>query len=231
MNKPRIPTLLIYAIAISSSAFVLHDIYDLIILAIPPLVLSVLFTRSKIKWLMMAYVIGLIGVFVNALAFANSGEILLSIGSLEIRKNAVSAFTVVSLRLLSIATSGALFALSYSSVEIYRGLIHEVGAPTTLTLPLAYSLRLLPVIRKDLSEVLFQRRQRKYKTVFLNPIHFSSVVMALLAISFERAKWSGINAEIRGLRKIKPRRQYKLGYIDIGFYIALSIQLLMIMLF
>lgn len=231
MNKPVIFTLLFYAIVSSGLAFILHDLYDLLYLAIPPFIMSILILRGKLKWIMLAYALGLTGVFVNAVIFANTGEAVLSIGSLIIRENAVNAFIAVSMKLLAIATSGALFALLYSPVEIYRGLAHEVGIPTSITLPLAYSLRLLPVIKRDLSEVVFQRKQRGYRTVFLNPLHLSGVLTTLMAINFERAKWSGVNAEIRGLRRIKPRWHYRLGYTDILIYVVLSFQISMIVLF
>jgi len=227
-SKPRVPTLLVYAVALSGLAFVLRDLMDLLILAIPPLILSIVLIRGRLKWLMLAYSIGLMGVFVNALFFSNTGPTVVSIGLLEIREKALESFTIVSLRLLAIATSGALFALLYSPVEIYRGLLYEIGAPVTIALPIAFALRLMPVIRRDFEEVIFQRKQRKYRTILLNPVHFSSVVGALFTINYERAKWSGISAEIRGLRRIKPTRNYRVGLTDVFMLMILLSQIVLI---
>lgn len=228
MSKPKVATLLVYAVALSGLAFVLSNLLDLLILAIPPLFLSIVLIRGRLKWLMLAYLIGLIGIFVNALFFSNTGPIVVSVGLLEIREKALESFTIVSLRLLAIASSGALFALLYSPVEIYRGLLYEIGAPVTITLPVAFSLRLIPVIRRDFDEVIFQRKQRKHRTILLNPFHFSSVVGALIAINYERAKWSGISAEMRGLRKIKPTRNYRVGLFDLFMLIILVSQIILI---
>jgi hypothetical protein len=62
----------------------------------------------------------------------------------------------------------------------------------------------------------------------LNPFHFSSVVGALIAINYERAKWSGISAEMRGLRKIKPTRNYRVGLFDLFMLIILVSQIILI---
>ncbi|MEM0060261.1 MAG: energy-coupling factor transporter transmembrane protein EcfT, partial [Desulfurococcaceae archaeon] len=65
-------------------------------------------------------------------------------------------------------------------------------------------------------------------TILLNPVHFSSVVGALITINYERAKWSGISAEIRGLRKIKPTRNFRAGLSDIFMLMILLSQIVLI---
>ncbi|MEM4717717.1 MAG: energy-coupling factor transporter transmembrane component T [Desulfurococcaceae archaeon] len=230
MSKPGVLTLLSYAIIISGIAFITSDKVDLVILFLPPLLYTLLAARGKIFWLLIAYLVGSIGVFINSIAFANSGDVLIDLGLLIIRTNAINAFITVSLRLMSIMAAGALFVLLYTPVEIFRGLIREAGFPPTISLPLAYSLRILPVVKRDLNEVIFHRKQRRYRTIIFNPFVLASVVTSLLAVNYERAKWSGINAEIRGVRKIKTSFNYRPKLVDISIKMLLVVQILLIIL-
>lgn len=227
--KPKVLTVMIYSFTLTGAAFMVDTIPGLLALALPPLVLATLLGRGKMLWLVLAYLIGCVGVFINSLMFANTGQEVVSTGLLTIRSNAVYAFAVVSLKLLAISCAGGVFIFSFSSTEIYRGLLYEVGLPILVTLPLAYSLRMLPIIRRDLAEVIFQRRQKGYRTILLYPPHVASVVATLLSINYERARWSGISAELRGFRRVKPRRSYRVAAIDLLFYMLLAAQLLLIL--
>lgn len=226
--KPRVLTTLAYSLTLTGLAFAVNTIPALLILAVPPLVLMIIVGRRGTYWLVIAYLVGCVGVLINALMFANTGEEVLSIGFLTIRSGAVQAFAVVSLKLLVIAGAGGALIYSYSPTEIYRGLLYEAGLPIVITLPLAYSLRMLPVVRRDLAEVMFQRRQKGYRTILLYPPHLASVLAVLLSINYERARWSGVNAELRGFRRIRPRRVYRISEADLLLYILLAVQLLLI---
>lgn len=227
-SRLKTTTIFTYSIIITGLAFVLDNAFDLLVLTLPPIILSFKKAGTKIAWLMLGYMFGLIGVLVNSLFFANTGEPVIMIFFIEVKEGAILAFTTLSLRLLAIASAGALFVFSRTSTEIYRDILHEMGLPTIIALPIAYSLRLLPVVKKNFLEVVFQRKQRGYRTILLYPVHLSSVLRSLLAINYERAVWSGISAELRGLGRLKPRFRYKPGPLDILMFSSLILQVLII---
>lgn len=228
--KPRFLTAFLYALIVTGLSFVISDKGDLVALAIPPLVYSTLRSRLRIIWLLLAFTIGLIGVFINALFFANTGNIVIDTGFLVIRERAIEGFTIVSLRLLAIMSAGSLIVLCYDMVEVYGGLAREMALPSMISYPLAYSLRILPVVKRDLAEILFIRKSRRLGVFMLNPFTAGSVIMTLLSLNIERARWSGISAELRGLRWIKPRFTYRPGMVDMVFYALLIAQILYVIM-
>lgn len=228
---PKVFTSLLYAFVITGLSFVISDKVDLLVLATPPLVYSIMRSKTKIIWLLLAYLVALVGVFVNALFFANTGEVVIDLGLLVIRERAIEGFTTVSLRLLSIMAAGSTIVLCYDMVEIYHGLTREIAMPTPISYPLAYSLRILPVVKRDLEEILFIRRMRKLSSFILNPLAAGSIIMTLLALNIERARWSGISAELRGLRKVKPRFKYEPGAWDMFFISLLAVQIIAVILY
>ncbi len=225
MTKPRILTILIYAFTTSTLAFIYRDLYDLLVLLAPTIILVFIYARRGLHWIIIGVLIGLLGLFINAIAFSNTGETVFRLFTIEVKTGAVHAFLVVSIRLFIIAFAGALLALTYSPIEIYRSLIYELKTPVIIAFPVAYALRILPVVKRDYSEIVFQRKQRGLKTNLLNPLDLASVVTLLMVVNYERAKWSGISAELRGLRRIKPEFQYKPRIVD---YILLTLLVLLV---
>lgn len=221
-------TIFIYSLSVTISAFILNNTVDLLILAIPPLIIATWRAGLRIKWIIAAYSASLIGVFVNSILVVNVGESIVDLGFIVVKKGAIDAFTLVSIKLFTIASAGAFFIFHRDVLEIYRSFLYEMGLPTVISLPIAYSLRILPVARRDLEEILFQRKQRGRRTIWIHPLHLSSIARSLLVVNIERAIWSGISAETRGLSRLRPRFNYKPGLGDVFLYALTSTQYLLV---
>lgn len=213
--KPHVFSTFIYAVVATSLAFIVRDTAWLALVALTSLLLSMLYGGRKVLYMLLLVAVGLIGVFINAVFFANTGEVVVNLGFIVIRSRALLEFTVVSLRLLLVAGAGGVFALTHSSSEIARGLSRELGLPYTVTLAVAFALRSIPLIKRDLDEVMFMRKQRGYRGVPLTPSTVSSILTPLLSIGYSRALWAGISAELRGLRAAKPTRKLVFNAVDV----------------
>lgn len=224
--RPSVSVAFIYALVITGIAFVESSWKALSALALLNLLISLAYGGRKLGYILLLLAIGLVGVFVNALAFSNEGPVVAAIGPLEIRENALRGFASVSLRLLLIAGAGGVFFFSRPLIEIMRGLKYELGLPLTISFPLFYAVRMLPSIRADLDEITHIRRMRGMRTLMFYPPHLVAVTASLLSINLERAIWSGIAAELRGYRTAKRRpRRARLLLQDYVFAALLAIEI------
>ncbi|MCY0868205.1 MAG: energy-coupling factor transporter transmembrane component T [Desulfurococcus sp.] len=213
--KPHVYSSFIYAIVMTLLAFIVRDTLWLTVASLVSIAISFTYGGRRVVYLLTLVAIGLFGVFVNALVFANTGPAVAEIGFLTIRRHALEEFTIVSLRLLLIAGAGGVFALTHSSSEIARGLTKELGLPYSIALAVSYALRSIPLIKRDLEEVLFMRKQRGYSRIPLKPSDLASILTPLLSVNYNRAVWSGISAEIRGLRLVRTRVVIKVNLMDL----------------
>lgn len=218
--------LLTYALVLTGLAFISKNLTVLIALLAPPLTLMLISGSRRLLWVLLLFLIGEIGVFLNALFFSNTGSVVLDLGFVSIREGAVNGFIVVTLRMLLITSAGNLLVFSKSPVDIFREIVFELGLSPYLSIPLAYSLRILPVVGRDLKEAVFIRRQKKEGVNPLNPLNFYSITLTLMAVNYERAVWSGISAELRGLKYFKPRFNYRVNKWDLLLFTLLTTQLL-----
>lgn len=224
MRKPKVSTVFIYSIVLTSLALVLKDPIKLAIVGAINVSLSLAVGWRKVWWVYALLGLASIGVFTNALFFANTGKVVYSIGFLEVREGAVKGFITVSLRILVIAGAGAFFVSLFEPVEIIKGLSKELRLPPTISLSLSYALRMLPLLRKDLEEIMFSRVQRGYRRRPLTPMELSSTLTSLLISGFEKALWSGISLELRGFRYYKPAYGIDLSESDVLIILMLLIQ-------
>lgn len=223
--RPSVSIAFLYSLIVTGIAFVEGSWPALSILALLNLSLSLAYGGKRFGYILLLLAIGLIGVFINALAFSNEGPVVATIGSLEIRENALRGFASVSMRLLLIAGAGGVFFFSRPLIEIMRGLKYELGLPLTISFPLFYAVRMLPSIKSDLDEITHIRRMRRRRTLVFYPPHLIAVTATLLSINLEKAIWSGIAAELRGYRSVKRRpRGVRLLPQDYALIALLAVQ-------
>ncbi|MEM0378238.1 MAG: energy-coupling factor transporter transmembrane component T [Thermosphaera sp.] len=230
MRKPSVSTAFTYSLVLTSLALILKDPTKLAIIGLVNLVSSMILGWRKVWWLYVLIGIASLGIFINALFFANTGGIVYEIGFLAVREGAIEGFTTVTLRVLLIAGAGAFFVALFEPVEIVKGLSKELRLPVSISLSLSYALRMLPLLKRDLDEIMFSRLQRGYRRRPLTPMELSSTLTSLLISGFEKALWSGISLELRGFRFYRPRHGVNLSKYD-GLIIGmLVIQILYVLL-
>ncbi|WP_440059360.1 energy-coupling factor transporter transmembrane component T [Thermogladius sp. 4427co] len=211
MPRLSVSIAFILALALTLLAFIVSDTTVLVALAAFSTLLPAKGIK-KIYWVYIFLLVSLIGVFVNALMFANTGAPVLEFHGFTIRANAVEGFVRVTLRLLIIAGAGAWFIASYTPFEIARGLEKELGIPKGVSFAIAYAFRLIPLVARDLAEIQNVRRERGKRTIPLLPSDLASILTPLLRTGYERAVWTGISIELRGFSLRKIRREFKLVY-------------------
>ncbi len=152
--------------------------------------------------------LALIGSFINMVVLYNVGNPVFSLGPLVVREEAWRRTLGLSFRIITLAGAGLLFASTINPRDAVKTLESELGMPRGFAFALAFALRLLPLIYRDLLEVLAVRRMRGYRRVPISPGDYKSIIMPILSISIERGLWVGIAAELRGL-SIRPKRRFK----------------------
>ncbi|ADV64575.1 energy-coupling factor transporter transmembrane component T family protein [Desulfurococcus mucosus] len=218
MRRPHVYSTFMYAVVMTLAAFLVKKPLWLAAASAVSISIGFAYGGRRMLYLLALASIGLAGVFLNALVFANTGNVVLESGFIVVRKHAVEEFTVVSLRLLLIAGAGGVFALTHSSSEIARGLVREIGLPYHVALAVSYALRSIPLIKRDLDEIMFMRKQRGYGRIPLTPRGVSSVLTPLLSINYTRAVWGGVSAEVRGLRNTGGGRRVEIDSVDVLFF-------------
>ena len=171
--------------------------------------------------------LALIGSFVNMVVLYNVGSPVFSLGPLTVREEAWRRTLGLSFRILTLAGAGLLFASAINPRDAVKTLESELGMPRGFAFALAFALRLLPLIYRDLQEVLAVRRMRGYRRVPISPGDYRSIIMPLLSISVERGLWVGIAAELRGL-SIRPKRRFKPRFkrMDLALLVLALVQTL-----
>ena len=230
MRKPSVSVVFIYALVLTSVALLLKDPHRLLPIVVFNVSLSLIAGLRKVWWLYLLILVASVGVFTNAIFFANTGPVVMDAGFLVVRENALKAFVTVTLRVALITGVGAFFVALFEPLEIIKGFTRELYMPASISLSLSYALRLLPLLRRDLEEIMFFRRQRGYRKRPLSFDELASTLSALLITGFERALWSGVSLELRGFRNYRPSHGVSFNICDVLIITALTAQLIYIVI-
>ncbi len=203
-----IPAVFVYAIWITVLGVATGDPGKLAVTALLTGLPGLLLGYRRFKLLVILIVFSLVGTFINMLLLYNTGDVVASIGPIVVREEAWRRTLSLDLRIVTLAGAGLLVSANISPRDAVRSLESELGLPRGLAFSLAFALRMLPLVYKDLQEVLGVRRMRGYRRIPLTPGDYRSLLMPLLSISIERGLWVGIAAELRGL-SIRPRRRVR----------------------
>ncbi len=218
--------LFIYVLTVTFYGFIARETADLAMLAIvngiPGLILGA--RRSRVIFALI--VLGIIGMFFNAILVSNTGEQVASIGPLIIREGAIRAAVNVSLRFIAIGGAALLFSSLINPREALRAFEEKLGLPRGLAFAAALAFRLFLLAQKDLEEVLAVRKQRGARTIPITPTDIKSIVSPIFNVMLERGVWIGVAAELRGLRLAASRRRLSPPFDkrSIALYLAAIIQ-------
>jgi len=222
----RESTLFLYALGASLLAFVASSVKSLILPSLINGILGFALGSKKMpqKLLVALLVLNMWGAFINGLYFHNVGDEIISIQAVTIRSGAVESFLIVTLRFFLIVGS-TLFMLGLVNVrDLIKSLERDLRIPSGIAFSIAYAFRLFPLLSKDLSEIRIARKERGLTSVVLSPKHLRSILLPMLNISYERAVWGGISAELRGLRLRRVSRRKSSGLGDLIILSALVLQ-------
>ena len=200
-------TLLIYALIISTLAFVLRDPVKMLVLIIINFVSGTILGFTSYRLIIILFLLGFIGLFLNSLLISNTGETLLTIGPLTIRENALKASMNIFMRLGIIAGGTMIFISLTDPRRVIRDLERDLRLPSGIVFSIFYALRLYPLMIRDYEEIQIARLQRFKRRTILVPQDILNILQPLLSIGLERAVWAGISAELRGLSLRKPGRE------------------------
>lgn len=226
MGKVDPAALFIYVLTVTFYGFIARETVDLAMLAVvngvPGLILGA--RRSKVIFALI--VLGIIGMFFNAILASNTGEQVASIGPLIIREGAVRATLNVSLRFIAIGGAALLFSSLINPREALKAFEEKLGLPRGLAFAAALAFRLFLLAQKDLEEVLAVRKQRGARTIPITPSDVKSIVSPIFNVMLERGVWIGVAAELRGLRLAASRRRLSppLDGGSLALYLAAIIQ-------
>lgn len=230
MIKPRPSTLFIYGLTITILAFIARSLEQLLVINVvnAPLGLFLGFKR-RLRIFIILFFIGLIGLFINALVFTNTGEPVITLSFFIIREGALLGFAKVTLRLLAILGATLIFITQVNVREFIKSLEGELRLPKDIAFATAIGLRMLSIVERDSREIQLTRIQRGFRKYPITPGDIGSYLRPLLSLGIERATWIGIAAELRGYALRKPRRvKIKLSKIDIMVYLLLALQILLL---
>ncbi|MEM4824015.1 MAG: energy-coupling factor transporter transmembrane component T, partial [Zestosphaera sp.] len=164
------------------------------------------------------------GAFLNGLYFHNFGEVIISTQAIVIRRGAIESFLLVSLRFFLVVGATLLMLGLVNVRDLIKSLERDLRIPPGIAFSIAYAFRLFPLLSKDLSEIYVARKERGVTSVVLKPSDLRSILLPLLNLSYERAVWGGISAELRGLRLRKMSDRKSLGVGDLIILSTLILQ-------
>lgn len=226
MLQYRKSTPFIYAIGTSVMAFVGNSVKFLLLPSLINGVVGFVFGSKKlpIKLLLLLLILNVWGAFINALYFHNVGDVIVEVPFITVRSGVIESFSLVSLRFFLIV-GATLIMLSMSNPrDLIRSLEKDLRIPPEIAFSIAYALRLFPLMSKDVNEVLIARKEREAGTFVLNPSNLRSTLTPLLNLSYERAVWGGISAELRGLKFRRVLRKDPVRVGDLLIMLALILQ-------
>lgn len=215
--KPSV--LFLYAIAVSAMAFVFSSPASLAFPAVLNAALGFPIGRKSLpmKLIFIILLFNAWGALLNGIYFHNSGEVLLSLGSFTLRSEALSSFITLNLRFfLIIGATLFMLGLSGGSRDLVRSLERDLGMPSSIAFSISHAFRLFPLLSKDYGELIAARRERRVGTNVLNPFVLKEVLVSMLSVSYERAVWSGISAELRGVKLRKRRMRERMSVKDLA---------------
>ncbi len=199
--------LFIYGLVLTLVLFIDRDALSLALIGGPNALMGFALGWRKYKVLIALFLIGFVGLAINALLLTNVGPAMLVVGPLIIRVGAVNTFVTIGLRITGIAGVAFLFVSLVDPALTVRSLERELRLPRGVCFALAYALRLIDLMSKDLREVQGVRVLRGYRSAPITPSDIKSVLMPLLSVGYERALWVGIAAELRGFRLRKVSKE------------------------
>lgn len=212
LGRPRPSLLFLYGLLATVLAIYSSEPRELAVLlaltGIPGLALGVL----KYRWLVALAPLGIIGVASNALLLDNLGLIedpgrtVYQVGPVRVSEYTINSTTVIAMRILTFAGAGLLLASIITPRDAIIYLHSDLRLPKGIAFSLAFALRLLPLVARDLGEILEARRMRGFRRIPLTPGDYASIIAPLLSVTLERAVWTGIAAELRGYRLRRARR-------------------------
>lgn len=205
--RPTPAQLFIYGIIVTLLVFIADSRNALLAMALINGVPGFILGARRYPFLTLLVVIGIWGTFLNALLLVNTGEPVFVIGPLIVREGAVDATIIIGLRFITLGGVSLLYVSQITPRESLKSLEAELGLPKGIAFSIAFALRLLKLGEQDIREILQMRRQRGARRIPVTPGDYESLMMPLLSLMLERARWVGIAAELRGfaLRKSKKR--------------------------
>jgi len=219
--------LFIYGLVLTLVLFIDRDALSLALIGVPNALIGFVLGWRKYKVLIALFLVGLVGLGINALLLTNVGPAVLSVGPLVVRAGAVNTFVTVGLRITGIAGVAFLFVSLVDPALAVRSLERELRLPKGVCFALAYALRLIDLMSKDLREVQGVRVLRGYRSVPITPSDIRSVLTPLLSVGYERALWVGIAAELRGFRLRKVSKEpLRIGWREATVLTLLALQIL-----
>ncbi len=238
LGKPQPFTVLVYSLTVTVLAVYASTYESLAVLValtgIPGLVAGILRYRLLVALLPLT----IVGTFLNALAIyylgvaESPGEIVASLGPIVVPEFAVDVTSRIGGRVISFAGAGMLLAALVTPRDAIRSLSDELGIPKGLSFSLSFALRMLPLLRSDMEDLLLVRRLRGHRRVPLTPGDYGSLITPLLRTAIDRALWVGLAAELRGFRLRRARRRLpRLGLLDLILLLALTLQALAVILY
>ncbi|MEL9998359.1 MAG: energy-coupling factor transporter transmembrane component T [Sulfolobales archaeon] len=231
MIRPRPTTLFIYGLVITILAFISRRFEQLLILAVINAPVGIVLGFRKYSVIIGLFLVGLIGLFVNALIFSNVGTPVIEFYGLVIREGVLTAFINVTLRLLSILGATLVFVTQVNARDLIKSLECELGLPKTIAFATAVGLRMLSILERDLREVQLVRVERGFRKYPITPSDIGSFLRPLLSLGLERALWVGIAAELRGFsQRVSRRVGIKITYVDLIIYALLITQVFIVLI-
>lgn len=221
----RPSTLFIYSLGITLMAFIFRDPLEVSVFAVPNILVGLYMGVRRYRILIILFLFGYLGLFINTLIVANTGDPVLTLYPLVIRSKAVNAFISIGLRLLSIAGATLIFLSLVEPYKAVKSLENDLRLPKGLAFSIYYALRLLPYIERASRDIMAIRRMRGHSGLVISPGNFTSILRQLLALLIERAVWTGVSIELRGFSVRKVRRTpYRLSRTDVIVFTLLLIQ-------
>ncbi len=226
MGRVDPAALFIYVLAVTFYGFIARETIDLAMLALVNGVPGLILGARRSKVIFMLIILGIVGMFFNAIVVANKGEPVLVIGPVTIREDAIHAAMKVSLRFIAIGGAALLFSSLINPREALKAFEEKLGLPRGLAFAAALAFRLFLLAQKDLEEVLAVRKQRGVCTIPVTPGNFKSIASPIFNVMLERGVWIGVAAELRGLRLAASRRKVNppLDRGSLALYMAAVIQ-------
>ncbi|MEM0025675.1 MAG: energy-coupling factor transporter transmembrane component T [Zestosphaera sp.] len=224
--KYRESTLFLYALGISLVAFIANSINSIMLPSLLNGILGFVLGGKKLpqKLLAILLLLNAWGAFLNGLYFHNFGEVIISTQAIVIRRGAIESFLLVSLRFFLVVGATLLMLGLVNVRDLIKSLERDLRIPPGIAFSIAYAFRLFPLLSKDLSEIYVARKERGVTSVVLKPSDLRSILLPLLNLSYERAVWGGISAELRGLRLRKMSDRKSLGVGDLIILSTLILQ-------
>jgi len=229
----RPSTIFLYGLAITLLAFLSRDFKSLLILSVINGSIGLyLGLRRGLKFFILLFFIGLIGVLINALLFANYGEPIIIFDGIILREMFINSFILVTLRLFSILGVALIFTSLVNTRDFIKSLEAELYLPKDIAFATSIGIRMLNILTRDSEEIRHIRVMRGKSKYPITPSAFLSYLRPLLSLSVERAKWIGIAAEMRGFeRRKRSVRRGKFSRSDLLIVILLIFECVMIIVF